>query len=120
MKDFFFWFLRQLLMLGVVARWIVLRGDNCGSPQGRPRLFLLAWRTSADLTILRSAVPTLSARQSSKLVAAEWNVGALPEITKYLLPGYEDDTQARLQALGNTVIPAMARTALSMLVPRSA
>jgi len=85
------------------CRWMVLRGFNIGSPQHRPRFFLLASKT---------AVPWSSVTPCP--MPTEWN-GGVPPMESRLLPTEPTPVFDRLNMLGNCVVPQMANYAMLTL-----
>ena len=101
-----------LARVGYKCRWVGLPASAAGSPQGRRRLFLLAWRGSFVF------VPPLDGELPS-LVRAEAGLsfnGGRPPPSSWMAPFREYVwARAPLELLGNAVVPLQAAVAVHIL-----
>ena len=106
--------LTELTKLGFVCRWTVVSASECGSPQVRKRLFLLATRNGFDASCWQDV-------QVSGDVMAHWTkpaprqVSVRPEFGRDVTYDAENRNK-RYTALCNVVVPQQAALAFAMLV----
>jgi DNA (cytosine-5)-methyltransferase 1 len=98
---------QELLARGFDVRWMIHSAAELGAPHVRKRWFCLAVRGGFDLRRLKSAGPRVQKKTA-------WPAPTVPRaVSKEVV---DSAWPARLATLGNSVVPAVARSAFDALV----
>ena len=88
---------------GFLVVYRCVRARNAGSPQDRPRVFFLAFKTVASLDRLHKLVGDYSVKDVNRDIEGQWNPANNVAVKRRLLTTQSTDNFERLCMLGNTV-----------------
>jgi len=105
----------ELRNRGFAVKWCVLEASHVGAPQCRPRWFALARRGPASLQLSAEAFPEGRSANFPSQAGLLFN-GGRPDPASWLLPRSDfAQVSARLDMLGNAVVPQQAALAARLL-----
>ena len=108
--------LKELTSRTFTVKWVTLKASMFGAHHGRSRWFCLAYRDGMLIKYLREKIEPATPELLAALQQQEWNAGAKLQLDKYLVPTLDDETKARLDMMGNAVVPVCAKVSLAILV----